>query len=139
MLKENSGKPPPNISSKQGTPVGSFRISTLSDRLAAFPVGWPPVGLAFLAMVLLRFGIQVASRNLRPCFLYQSNCEGLADEGHQQPDQLTDENCLSFSDFARRKFRTNVVQTLQRAIPFDLNRRQPADLAGRQRQCAGQE
>src|SRR5579859_561046 len=33
ILKENSGRPPPRISSRPGTPVGSFFIITLSCTL----------------------------------------------------------------------------------------------------------
>ena len=72
MLNEYSGSPPPRISSSPGTPVGSFRIVTRSSAL----------------MVVPRLSDPFRPRARRATRRAPGAASGLADERHQQPEQV---------------------------------------------------
>src|SRR5687768_12328470 len=65
-LKENSGRPPPRISSSPGTPVGRRRMATLSG--------------IFLCLLGVRVG-----KGRGPCLSQQTGRERFPDEGDEQP------------------------------------------------------
>ena len=96
MLNEYSGSPPPRISSRPGTPVGSFRIVTRSSAL----------------MVVPRLGRPFRPWRVGPRVAHQAQRQGFADERHQQPEQLGHHNARRFTDLW-----THRVHTRPRRIP----------------------
>src|SRR4030095_4260533 len=79
MLKENSGTPPPRISSRPRTPVGSFRIETLAGLPAAF-LGALRLAALFCFFIFLLAGNQVIPERLRPHVFHQTQRQRLANE-----------------------------------------------------------
>src|ERR1700678_3860964 len=75
ILKENSGRPPPRISSRPGTPVGSLLIFTLSCRVM---IASPP-------------GFRIEDREIRPHIEHKSKRKGFSDELRKQAEQLGDQ------------------------------------------------
>src|SRR6202050_1938566 len=75
MLKENSGRPPPRISSRPGIPVGSLLIFTLSC--------W--------VMIAIPPGVYVEDQKTPPHIEHQTKFKGFADERRKQPKQLGNE------------------------------------------------
>src|SRR5688572_33319448 len=95
MLKENSGMPPPRISSSPRTPLGSFWIVTLIGWRLAFPGSPGTLDLLFIfifgsvfifaaaAILLCVAKIQIVQGNFRPDLADQAQRQINADEGHQ--------------------------------------------------------
>src|ERR1700690_1069922 len=102
MLKENSGRPPPRISSRPGTPVGSLLIFTL-------------FGLIMIALAP-RFRIQ--DRKTRPRIQHQTKRKGFSDKRPQQVEQFGDEHDAS----PRRRDRiTRIDEPIERAVRLNLH------------------
>src|SRR5450432_4736338 len=100
-LNENSGMPPPRMSSSPRTPVGSWRIATLAGLLTAFFDGEDLAALFCFCMFCLRAGIQIVERNFLPDIAHQARGQTGADEGLQQSKQLGQQNDLAFAKFGR--------------------------------------
>ncbi len=77
MLKEYSGRPPPRISSRPGTPVGSCRMVTRSLDLV-LACSWSSLDSSMLFV----------QRCVGPSLAHQAQREGFADESDQQPEQM---------------------------------------------------
>jgi len=66
MLKENSGMPPPRMSSRPRTPVGICRIVTLAGWLTAFVVSLP-LSASYWGLIVISFTkIQIVEGQFRP-------------------------------------------------------------------------
>src|SRR4030095_11557480 len=85
MLNEYSGSPPPRISSRPGTPVGSWRMSTRSLRCVCLG--------SFLGRLLIRgsFSLRFVQRCVGPSVTDEAQCQGLTDERHQQSKKMRDD------------------------------------------------
>src|SRR5450631_2804747 len=70
MLKENSGRPPPRISSRPGIPVGNFLIVTFSCG----------------TMITFSPGLCRRKRQIRPCGDYQTQHKIFSDQGDKQSE-----------------------------------------------------
>src|SRR6266851_395664 len=77
MLKEYSGRPPPRISSRPGTPVGSCRMVTRS--------------CPCVLMNCLDSSRLFVQQCVGPDLAHQAHREGCADESNQQPEQMADD------------------------------------------------
>ncbi len=93
MLKEYSGRPPPRISSRPGTPVGSCRMITRPCRLILF---WRAHEVASILLMLF------VQRCVGPSLAHQAQREGFADESHQQPEQMGDDRDCRLGSSVRR-------------------------------------
>src|SRR5450631_2906663 len=92
MLKENSGMPPPRISSSPRTPVGSLWMVTLAGLPMTFFGGLSLTALLNCFTFSSFAEIQIVERNFRPDLAHQVQRQVFADEGHQQSEQLGQQN-----------------------------------------------
>ena len=124
MLNEYSGRPPPRISSRPGTPVGSFRMVTLSSALIILP----------------RLPASIPAMDAsRPGVTHEAQREGFADEGHQQSEQLGHDNDSRLTARSRVLIVPGPVESFQRAVGPHLHGDEQRDFGLRHRQRPRQE
>src|SRR5688572_21348294 len=132
MLKENSGRPPPMMSSRPRTPVLSWLIFTFSggrsivaDRAAAVFLVF--IRVSWSKVEVVQFG---------PDIPQQAQRERGTDECYEQPEQFGDERDLGRRDRRFAPFVLEVVplQSLHGALRVDVQPAQPRHLGGAERQ-----
>src|SRR5581483_3454609 len=117
MLKENSGMPPPMISSRPRTPVGNLWSVTLAGPMTFF-VDLRLAGSFFISSPYI-------NGQFRPDFGHQPQRQIFADESHQKSEQLGEQYNSTLETPIRACLRLKFLQTFQGAIRFDMHRAEP--------------
>src|SRR5688572_16971466 len=96
MLNENSGSPPPRMSSRPRMPVGSCRMVTLSDTLIFFPALRAEAVAAFTKPPL-----KTRVDNAGPNIVQHPQRQSRSDESHQQAQQFRHQRDFALCDRVR--------------------------------------
>src|SRR6266850_1284830 len=139
MLKDNSGMPPPRISSRPGTPVGNLRIVTLAGWLTTFFRSLRLVESFFAFIFVSIRKTQNVEEQCRPCLANQLHHQIFANESPEQFEQLGENSSSSRDNRLRVNLRFEFGRSRQRAIRFDMRRAQPRNFRSGQHERARQE
>src|SRR5450631_1125455 len=113
-----------------------FSPSRFSARRFSKPTAWPSwLTSSFLTSVS---EIDIVGRKLRPDLGHQAQRHKRADEGHQQSQQLSQQNDLAVAKFPRLELGVQCRQSFQGAVRIDLDLAQPGHLGAGQHERAGE-